>query len=236
MSKFPPAIQNLLNHFSKLPGVGPKTALRYVFYLLKQPKEETKKFAAAIDALNTSISTCSVCQNFSEKNPCLICADQKRDHSTICVVAEHQDLPVIENTGEYQGTYHVLGGVLDPLHGITPEQLKIKELVARINGDVPLGGSARLASPFPSSSRRGLGGGSGGASSALQIREIILALNPDLEGETTMLYLTKLIKSINKKMPPIKVTRLARGLPMGSDLEYADEVTVSDALRGRKEM
>lgn len=203
MSKFPPPLQNLIDYFSKLPGVGPKTALRFVFYLLKQPKDEVAKFAAALGALKSSIATCGVCQNFSEKNPCPICADSRRDHGTICVVAEHQDLPVIENTSEYHGTYHVLGGVLDPLHGITPDQLKIKELVARIKN-------------------------SNGA-----MKEIILALNPDLEGETTMLYLTKLIKSFGK---PIKITRLARGLPMGSDLEYADEVTVSDALKGRKEM
>ena len=203
MSKFPPALQNLIDHFSRLPGVGPKTALRFVFYLLKQPKEEVTKFAAALGVIKDNIATCQVCQNFSEKNPCPICADSRRDHSSICVVAEHQDLPVIENTGEHHGTYHVLGGVLDPLHGVTPDQLKIKELVARIqnaNG---------------------------------KIREIILALNPDLEGETTMLYLTKLIKSFGKS---IKITRLARGLPMGSDLEYADEVTVSDALKGRKEI
>jgi len=203
VSKFPPALQNLIDHFSRLPGVGPKTALRFVFYLLKQPKEEVTKFAAALGVIKDNIATCQVCQNFSEKNPCPICADSRRDHSSICVVAEHQDLPVIENTGEHHGTYHVLGGVLDPLHGVTPDQLKIKELVARIqnaNG---------------------------------KIREIILALNPDLEGETTMLYLTKLIKSFGKS---IKITRLARGLPMGSDLEYADEVTVSDALKGRKEI
>lgn len=211
MSNFPPPIKNLLDHFSRLPGVGPKTALRFVFYLLKQPKEEVVKFAAALGAVKSSISTCNVCQNFLEKNPCSeqsqgacpICADSRRDHTAICVVAQHQDLPVIENTGEHHGTYHVLGGVLDPLHGITPEQLKIKELVARIQ------------------------------SSNGKIKEIILALNPDLEGETTMLYLTKLIKSFGK---PIKITRLARGLPMGSDLEYADEVTVSDALKGRKEI
>lgn len=203
MSKFSPLLQNLIDHFSKLPGVGPKTALRFVFYLLKQSKEEVEKFAAAIGAVKSSISTCGICQNFSEKNPCSICADQKRDHSIICVVAEHQDLPVIENTREYHGTYHILGGVLDPLHGVTPEQLKIKELVARIRN------------------------------SNGKIKEIILALNPDLEGETTILYLTKLIKSFGKS---IKVTRLARGLPMGSDLEYADEVTLSDALKGRKEI
>jgi len=203
MSKFPPSLQNLIDHFSKLPGVGPKTALRFVFYLLKLPKIEVEKFAAALGAVKSSISTCGVCQNFSEKNPCPICADPHRDHGTICAVAEHQDLPVIENTGDFHGTYHVLGGVLDPLHGVTPDQLKIKELVARIQK-------------------------SNGV-----IKEIILALNPDLEGETTMLYLMKLIKSFNKQ---IKITRLARGLPMGSDLEYADEVTVSDALKGRKEI
>lgn len=203
MSNFPSPIQNLIDHFSRLPGVGPKTALRFVFYLLKQPKEEVEKFATALGVIKSSISTCSICQNFSEKDPCPICSNPKRDQSTICIVAEHQDLPVIENTGEYHGTYHVLGGVLDTLHGITPEQLKIKELINRIK------------------------------ISDGKIREIILALNPDLEGETTMLYLTKLIKSFNKS---IKVTRLARGLPMGSDLEYADEITVSDALKGRKEI
>jgi len=203
MSNFPPSLQNLIDYFSHLPGVGPKTALRFVFYLLKQPKAEVAKFSAALGAVTSSVSTCGVCQNFSEKNPCPICADSRRDHGIICVVAEHQDLPVIENTNEYHGTYHVLGGVLDPLHGVTPDQLKIKELVARIQN------------------------GNG------KIKEIILALNPDLEGETTMLYLTKLIKSFGKQ---IKITRLARGLPMGSDLEYADEVTVSDALKGRKEI
>ncbi|MFA5413485.1 MAG: recombination mediator RecR [Patescibacteria group bacterium] len=203
MSNFPPSLQNLIDYFSRLPGVGPKTALRFVFYLLKQPKIDVEKFAAALGVLKNQMAICQVCQNFSEKNPCAICSDSRRDHETICVVAEYQDLPVIENTNDYHGTYHVLGGVLDPLHGITPDQLKIKELVARIQN------------------------GNG------KIKEIILALNPDLEGETTMLYLTKLIKSFGKN---IKITRLARGLPMGSDLEYADEVTVSDALKGRKEM
>jgi len=213
MSNFPPSLQNLIDSFSHLPGVGPKTALRFVFYLLKQPKIDVEKFAAALGTLKNQIAVCQVCQNFSEKNPCSICGDSRRDHGTICVVAEHQDLPVIENTGDFHGTYHVLGGVLDPLHGVTPDQLKIKELVARIKKSSP-GANPPLAE--------------NGA-----IKEIILALNPDLEGETTMLYLMKLIKSFNKQ---IKITRLARGLPMGSDLEYADEVTVSDALKGRKEI
>jgi recombination protein RecR len=203
MPHFPSSFQSLIEYFSRLPGVGPKTALRFVFYLLKQPKVEVEKFAAALGSLKDVMATCGICQNFSEKNPCSICSDSHRDHGTICVVADYQDLPVIENTNVHHGTYHVLGGVLDPLHGITPDQLKIKELVARI--------------------QKGNG----------KIKEIILALNPDLEGETTMLYLTKLIKSFGKN---IKITRLARGLPMGSDLEYADEVTVSDALKGRKEI
>lgn len=203
MSNFPPIIKNLIDSFSHLPGVGPKTALRFVFYLLKQKEEDNLKFAKAIEMLNGSISTCQVCQNFSEKNPCSICSDRNRDQAVICVVAEHQDLPVIENTGEYHGTYHILGGVLDPLHGITPDQLKIKELVGRVQKN--------------------------------NVKEIVLALNPDLEGETTILYLTKLIKSFDKDSK-IKITRLARGLPIGSDIEYADEVTLSDALRGRKEL
>lgn len=203
MSKFPLVIQNLTDSFSRLPGVGPKTALRFVFYLLRQKQEDNIKFAKAIEMLGSSIATCQICQNFSEKNPCAICSDRNRDQSVICVVAEHQDLPVIENTGEYRGAYHILGGVLDPLHGITPDQLKIKELIYRVQNN--------------------------------NIKEIVLALNPDLEGETTILYLTKLIKSFDKNSI-IKITRLARGLPIGCDLEYADEVTVSDALKGRKEL
>ncbi|MFH2136806.1 MAG: recombination mediator RecR, partial [Patescibacteria group bacterium] len=170
MPTIPEPLKNLVDHFSRLPGVGPKTALRFVFYLLKQPKNEVEKFAAILGAIKNQMATCGICQNFSEKNPCAICGDSRRDHGTICVVAEHQDLPVIENTGVHNGTYHVLGGVLDPLHGITPDQLKIKALVGRIqnaNG---------------------------------KIKEIILALNPDLEGETTMLYLTKLIKSFGKNI------------------------------------
>ncbi|PIU58325.1 MAG: recombination protein RecR, partial [Deltaproteobacteria bacterium CG07_land_8_20_14_0_80_38_7] len=162
MPRFPLVIQNLTDSFSRLPGVGPKTALRFVFYLLRQKQEDNIKFAKAIEMLVNSIATCQICQNFSEKNPCAICSDRNRDQSVICVVAEHQDLPVIENTGEYRGAYHILGGVLDPLHGITPDQLKIKELIYRVQNN--------------------------------NIKEIVLALNPDLEGETTILYLTKLIK------------------------------------------
>jgi recombination protein RecR len=201
MSHFPPSIQNLVDYFSKLPSVGPKTALRFVFFLLKQPKEEIINFSQALKAVKEAITTCDICQNFSEKNPCSICSDPRRDHSIVCVVAEYQDLLAIEATNEYHGVYHVLGGVLDPLHGITPDQLKIKELINRITQNQN------------------------------KIREIIFALNPDLEGETTILYLKKIISPYK-----IRLTRLARGLPVGSALEYADEVTISDALKGRKEI
>lgn len=205
MSKFPSSIQNLIDEFNKLPGIGPKTAEKLVFYLLKQSKTELSSFAQALEHVKDRITICSLCQNIAEKSPCHICQDPKRDKTTICIVAETQDMAVIESTGEYHGLYHILGGTLNTLEGITPDQLKIKELFARI----------------PPLNKGGQGG----------VREIILALNPDLEGETTILYLTKILKPYK-----VRITRLARGLPMGSDLEYADEVTLSNALKGRREV
>ncbi|MFA6254608.1 MAG: recombination mediator RecR [Patescibacteria group bacterium] len=200
MAQFPASVKELIDQFTKLPGIGPKTAERLVFYLLKQPKENLVKFGLALEHLKDKIIICQQCQNFSETNPCLICSDKKRNAKVICVVATPQDLLSLEKTNEYQGVYHVLGGVIDPLEGITPDQLKIRELVERVKKD--------------------------------GILEIILALSPDLPGETTMLYLTKLLKQIKT----IRITRLAQGLPSGSDLEYADEVTLTSALRGRKEV
>lgn len=199
MPKFPEPIQNLINEFNKLPGIGPKTSERFVFYLLKQPKEEIVKLTHVLENLKNKITYCSVCQNISEQNPCPICSDSKRDKKTICIVSESHDLASIENTGEFKGLYHVLGGTLSPLEGITPDKLAIKQLLQRIKKD--------------------------------KVKEIIVALNPDLEGESTTLYLTKTLKPFN-----IKITRLARGLPMGSDLEYADEVTLSNALKGRMQI
>jgi len=200
MAQFPASIKDLIDQFTKLPGIGPKTAERLVFHLLKQPKENLVKFGLTLEHLKDKIIICKQCQNFSETNPCLICSDKKRNNKVICVVATPQDLLSLEKTNEYQGVYHVLGGVIDPLEGITPDQLKIRELFERVKKDGVL--------------------------------EIILALSPDLPGETTMLYLTKLLKQFKD----IKVTRLAQGLPSGSDLEYADEVTLTSALRGRKEV
>ncbi|PIY78777.1 MAG: recombination protein RecR [Parcubacteria group bacterium CG_4_10_14_0_8_um_filter_35_7] len=201
MNYFPPAIQNLIDEFNKLPGIGPKTSERFVFYLLKQSEEEIKKFAKAIENLKKKITICSQCYNFSEKDPCPICTDPRRDKSLLCVVAYPQDLQAIEKTNEYKGLYHILGGILNPIEGIGPKELKIQELLKRVKK--------------PNS----------------KIQEIILGLNPDLEGEATAIYLAKLLRPLK-----IKVARLARGLPMGSDLQYADEVTLSNALEGRKEM
>ena len=201
MNYFPPAIQNLIDEFNKLPGIGPKTSERFVFYLLKQSEEEIEKFAKAIENLKKKITICSQCYNFSEKDPCPICTDPRRDKSLLCVVAYPQDLQAIEKTNEYKGLYHILGGILNPIEGIGPKELKIQELLKRVK------------------------------KSNSKIQEIILGLNPDLEGEATAIYLAKLLRPLK-----IKVARLARGLPMGSDLQYADEVTLSNALEGRKEM
>ncbi|HLC89399.1 MAG TPA: recombination mediator RecR [Patescibacteria group bacterium] len=200
MFQYPEAIKNLIKHFSSLPGLGPKTAERLVFYLLNVPKQNLIQFGDELQGLQDKIKRCQNCQNFSETNPCLICQDKRRNQKVVCVVARPQDLLALEKTNEYQGVYHILSGVIDPLAGITPDQLKIKELINRIKNN--------------------------------GVYEIILALNSDLPGETTILYLTKIIKQFKN----IKITRLAQGIPTGSDLEYIDEITLSNALRGRKEI
>jgi len=199
MSKFPKNIQSLISAFSKLPGVGPRTAARFVFHLLSHPKEELEILARSIAHLKDDIITCAICGNFAEKNPCQICSDQKRDHNLLCLIARPQDFEAIEKIHEYNGLYHILGGTINPLQGIGPNQLRLNELENRLKTHPPT--------------------------------EIIFALNPDMEGETTVLYLTKLLKPYN-----IKLTRLARGLPIGSELEYADEITISSALKGRREV
>jgi len=200
MPKFPPAIQELADKFNRFPGIGAKTAERFVFYLLGQPRQDLEKISSLIATLKDKVTLCSVCFNFSDQDPCPICSDAARNRSVICVIAKPQDLAVIENTGEYSGLYHVLGGNLNAIKGIVPEKIRIKELIRRVAED-------------------------GG------LKEIIIATNHDLEGETTALYLLKTLKPSR-----LKITRLARGLPMGSDLEYADEITVSSALKERKEI
>lgn len=199
MSPTPHALERLIREFTKLPGIGPKTAERLVYYLLKQPKEELKAMADSLRQAKDEVVSCRQCFRFTDQDPCPICSDKRRDKTLLCVVAESQNIPVIEKTGAFAGQYHVLGGLVSPLEGITPDKLKIAELETRLKAN--------------------------------GVKEVILALNPDLDGETTSLYLSKLIKPLG-----IKVTRLARGLPMGADLEYADEITLESAITGRREV
>jgi len=196
MLKLPSSIEKLVNEFSKLPGIGPKSASRLTLYLLKKPDLDLELFSSAIANLKKDVLYCSVCHNMTDTDPCSVCGDSSRDHSIICVVEEPLDAQALDATGVYKGVFHVLGGVLNPLEGIGPEKLNVESLLARLRA--------------------------GG------ITEVILATNPSLEGETTAMHLQKLIEPLN-----IKVTRLARGLPIGGDLEYADEITITRALQGR---
>ncbi len=200
MDTTPRAVTRLIEEFHRLPGVGPKTAQRLTFYLLRAPKTQAHALAEALVQLKDHIVTCALCQNIAEENPCAICRDDARDRTLICVVEEPLDVLAIERTREYHGLYHVLHGAISPVEGIGPEDLRIGELLTRL--------------------RREPG-----------IAEIVLATNPNLEGEATALYLERLIKPLG-----IKLTRLARGLPVGGDLEYADEVTLTRALEGRREV
>jgi recombination protein RecR len=190
----PVSIKNLIDSFSLLPTVGRKTAERFVFYLLQQDQTVLDKFSAAVKNVKLGIKKCEICGCVNEESPCSICKDIKRDKAKICVVGVTRDLIIIENTGAFNGRYHVLGGLIDAIKGVTPEQLNIKSLEQRLTG----------------------------------AQEIILALNPTFEGEATAIYLTNLFK--NSKL---KITRLARGLPRGAELQYADENTLSDALQHR---
>ena len=200
MVNYPNKLKSLIESFTKLPGIGRKTAERFVFYLIKQPKIDLQEFANNLKDLHEHNFICPSCFNFSEnEGNCQICNDSRRDQSTICVVEEFHDLTVIENTGQYNGLYHVLGGIIDPPEGITPDKLTITQLLDKIKEKA--------------------------------IQEVILALNPDIQGEGTIIYLKNQLKPLN-----IKITLLARGLPMGSDIEYADEVTLTNALKGRQEL
>lgn len=200
MSSFPRPIQNLIEIFQKiLPGVGPKTAERFALALARKNATEVKALIDAIVAAKNGIVTCQVCFDFAEKTPCAICGSPQRDAATLCVVADPQDVLAIEKTGAYKGRYLVLGGLLSPIEGRTPDQLKIKELQSRVQG------------------------------SGFRVQEIILAFDSTMDGEATVLYIKRMLAPSK-----IQVTRLARGLPMGSDLEYADEITLTDALQGRR--
>lgn len=192
-------VSRLIEELGKLPGIGPKSAARLTYYLLRIPEAEARALAEAIIAVKEKTVLCSSCQNITDSNPCAICGSKERDHSIICVVKEPLDIMALERTGQYMGLYHVLHGVLSPMDGIGPDDLKIKELLQRLKTG--------------------------------SIEEVILATNPNLEGEATAMYLQRLLSTFG-----VRLTRLARGLPVGGDLEYADEVTLTHALEGRQEM
>lgn len=191
-------LAQLIEELQKLPGIGPKSAQRLAYHLLKRPDAEVQKLARALTDAKEQIKFCSLCSNLSALDPCELCANPARDAATVCVVSEPKDLVAVERTKEYRGRYHVLQGLISPMDGIGPEQLKIKELVSRLQGD--------------------------------EVQEVILAIPPSIEGEATSLYLSRLIKPLG-----VRVTRIAFGLPVGGDLEYADELTLVKALEGRRE-
>jgi recombination protein RecR len=194
-------VTNLIEAFGRLPGIGPKTASRLSYFLLRADESVALNLARALTELKANTLFCSLCHNIADRDPCAICDDAQRDHTLICVVEEPLDVQAIERTREYHGLYHVLHGAISPVAGIGPDDLKIGELLRRIQQATP------------------------------PVRELLLATNPNLEGEATAMYIARLIKPLS-----IRVTRLARGLPMGGDLEYADEVTLGRALTGRSEM
>jgi recombination protein RecR len=192
-------IQDLIDELARLPGIGPKSAQRLAFWLVKTPPDEAKRLAAAIVRAKDLISFCRECGNVAEGDRCRICADESRDRTVLCVVEEPKDAATIERASLHKGRYHILGGAISPLDGVGPEDLRVQELLERVEHD--------------------------------HVTEVILAMNPNLEGNATAMYVAALLKPLG-----IRVTRLASGLPVGGDLEYADEVTLSQALEGRREV
>jgi recombination protein RecR len=196
---YPEPIAKLIEAFSRLPGIGPKTAGRLAFHVLRMKEEDVLNFAKALVSVKRSLFYCSICCNITDTDPCRICQDKQRDPSVICVVQEPKDLVAMERTREFHGYYHVLHGAISPMEGIGPDEIRVAELLKRLEDD--------------------------------RVTELILATNPNIEGETTATYLSRLVKPFE-----LKVTRIAHGLPVGGDLEYADEVTLTKALEGRREI
>lgn len=198
MEFYPIAIEKLIEEFAKLPGIGYKTAQRLTLHVLNLPKEEVEEFSQALIKARGTIKYCSICGNFTDKDPCAICSNPSRNKEVICVIEQPKDIISLEKVREYNGTYHVLHGTISPMSGRGPDDINLKELIKRVNGDV---------------------------------KEIIVATNPNVEGEATAMYISKILKPFG-----VKVTRIAHGIPVGGDLEYADEVTLAKALEGRREI
>ncbi|TSB44648.1 recombination mediator RecR [Alkalicoccobacillus porphyridii] len=196
---YPEPIAKLIDGFMRLPGIGPKTASRLAFYVLDMKEDDVLDFAKALVNAKRNLTYCSVCHNITDQDPCQICEDKSRDQSMVCVVQESRDVMAMEKMREYPGQYHVLHGAISPMEGIGPEDIKVPELIKRLQDDT--------------------------------IQEVIIATNPTIEGEATAMYISRLVKPTG-----IKVTRIAHGLPVGGDLEYADEVTLSRAIEGRREL
>lgn len=197
--QYPEPISKLIDSFMKLPGIGPKTAVRLAFFVLSMKEDDVLDFARALVNAKRNLSHCSVCHNITDRDPCYICEDQSRDRSVICVVQDPKDVIAMEKMKEYTGLYHVLHGAISPMDGVGPEDINIPDLLKRLQDDT--------------------------------VQELILATNPNIEGEATAMYISRLVKPTG-----MKITRIAHGLPVGGDLEYADEVTLSKALEGRREL
>lgn len=196
---YPEPIAKLIESFSRLPGIGPKTAGRLAFYVLRMKEEDVLEFAKALVSVKRNLHYCSICFNITDTDPCRICQDKSRDSSVICVVQEPKDVVAMERTKDFTGYYHVLHGAISPMEGMGPDEIRVAELLKRLGDD--------------------------------QVKEMIMATNPNIEGEATAMYISRLVRNFG-----LKVTRIAHGLPVGGDLEYADEVTLSKALEGRREI
>jgi len=224
VSEFAPPVQRLVAELAKLPGIGTRTAQRLAFHILRAPERDALGLAEAIREVKEKIGLCEVCFNLADEPRCRICQDTRRDRGVICVVEEPSDLIPIERTHEYHGLYHVLGGALSPMDAVNPEDLKIAELVRRVRRSAPAVAGADM------DAGEAIAGASGG-NGAPHVREVILATNPTTTGEATALHIAAELHALE---PELELTRLASGLPVGADLEYADEVTVSMALAGRR--
>lgn len=231
------SVEALVEQFTKLPSIGRKTARRLASYVLKMPREEVEEMAEALMAVKDQVQRCSACYVVTDEDPCPICRSSKRNQSTICVVEESSDVLALERTGEYNGLYHVLGGVISPLDGVGPDDLRVRELATRVDPSFAETSSADNSSSDDASTdsdaraaANGQAEDSAGGDTAEgdAVDEVILAVNPNVEGDTTAYYISQLLEPFD-----VRVSRIARGLPIGGDLEYADEATLSRALEGR---